>query len=117
MQIKPIKTEKDYQQSLTRLEEIFTAKPGTTEGDELEILGILIEKYEQEHFPVDIPDPIAAIEFRMDQMGLDQQDLTRIIGSKSRTSDLLNRKRPLSIRQIRLLHQKLHIPADVLLKV
>ncbi|KUL31549.1 helix-turn-helix domain-containing protein [Chlorobium limicola] len=117
MQIKPIKTEQDYQQALARLEKIFTAKPGTKDGDELEILGILIEKYEQEHFPVDYPDPIEAIEFRMDQMGLDQQDLTRIIGSKSRTSDLLNRKRPLSIRQIRLLHKELHIPADVLLKV
>lgn len=117
MQIKPIKTEQDYQQALARLEKIFTAKPGTKDGDELGILGILIEKYEQEHFPVDYPDPIEAIEFRMDQMGLDQQDLTRIIGSKSRTSDLLNRKRPLSIRQIRLLHKELHIPADVLLKV
>jgi HTH-type transcriptional regulator/antitoxin HigA len=117
MQIKPIKTEQDYQQALARLEEIFTAKPGTKDGDELEILGILIEKYEQEHFPVDYPDPIEAIEFRMDQMGLDQQDLTKMIGSKSRTSDLLNRKRPLSIRQIRLLHKELHIPADVLLRV
>lgn len=117
MQIKPIKTEQDYQLALARLEKIFTAKPGTKDGDELEILGILIEKYEQEHFPVDYPDPIEAIEFRMDQMGLDQQDLTRIIGSKSRTSDLLNRKRPLSIHQIRLLHKELHIPADVLLKV
>jgi HTH-type transcriptional regulator / antitoxin HigA len=117
MQIKSIKTEQDYQQALKRLEEIFTAKPDTQEGSELEILGILIENYEEEHFPVDSPDPIAAIEFRMDQMGLDQQDLTRIIGSKSRTSDLLNRKRPLSISQIRLLHKELHIPADVLLKV
>lgn len=117
MQIKPIKTEQDYQQALKRLEEIFDAKTDTRDGDELEILGILIENYEEEHFPIDSPDPIAAIEFRMDQMGMDQQDLTRIIGSKSRTSDLLNRKRPLSIRQIRLLHKELHIPADVLLKV
>jgi HTH-type transcriptional regulator/antitoxin HigA len=117
MQIRPIKTEQDYQQALERLEEIFTAKPDTTEGDELEILGILIENYEEEHFPMDSPDPIEAIKFRMDQIGLDQQDLTKIIGSKSRTSDLLNRKRPLSVRQIRLLHEKLHIPADVLLKL
>ncbi|WP_076790681.1 type II toxin-antitoxin system HigA family antitoxin [Chlorobium sp. KB01] len=117
MQIKPIKTEEDYQQALARLEEIFDAKPDTKEGDELEILGILVEKYEEGHFPIDNPDPVAAIEFRMDQMGMDQQDLTRIIGSKSRTSDLLNRKRPLSIRQIRLLHNALHIPADVLLNV
>ena len=100
MQIKPIKTEQDYQQALKRLEEIFDAKTDTKDGDELEILGILIENYEEEHFPIDSPDPIAAIEFRMDQMGMDQQDLTRIIGLKSRTSDLLNRKRPLSIRQL-----------------
>ena len=117
MQINPIKTEQDYQQALNRLEEIFDAKTDTKDGDELEILGILIEIYDEEYFPIDSPDPIAAIEFRMDQMGMDQQDLTRIIGSKSRTSDLLNRKRPLSIRQIRLLHKELHIPADVLLKV
>ncbi len=117
MQIKPIKSEEDYQQALRRLEELFSAKPDTKEGDELEILGILIENYEEEHFPVESPDPIEALKFRMDQMGLDQQDLTRIIGSKSRTSDLLNRKRPLSIQQIRLLHNVLHIPADVLLKV
>ncbi len=117
MQIRPIKTEEDYNRALNRLDEIFAAKPDSTEGDELEILGILIENYEEEHFFVDSPDPIEAIKFRMDQIGLDQQDLTKIIGSKSRTSDLLNRKRPLSVRQIRLLHEKLHIPADVLLKL
>jgi HTH-type transcriptional regulator/antitoxin HigA len=117
MHIKPIKSEEDYQQALRRLEELFIAKPDTIEGDELEILGILIENYEEEHFPVDSPDPIEALKFRMEQMGMDQQDLTRIIGSKSRTSDLLNRKRPLSIQQIRRLHDALHIPADVLLKV
>ncbi len=117
MQIRPIKTEEDYNRALNRLDEIFAAKPDSTEGDELEILGILIENYEEEHFPVDSPDPIEAIKFRMDQIGLDQQDLTKIIGSKSRTSDLLNRKRPLSVRQIRLLHNELHIPADVLLKL
>ena len=117
MQIRPIKTEEDYRQALKRLEAIFTAKPDTTEGDELEILGILIENYEDEYFPLDSPDPIEAIKFRMDQIGLDQQDLTKILGSKSRTSELLNRKRPLSVRQIRLLHKELHIPADVLLKL
>jgi HTH-type transcriptional regulator / antitoxin HigA len=116
MEIKPIKSESDYQQALLRVEEIFLAKPNTKEGDELEILAILIEHYEEEHFPVDMPEPIEAIRFRMDQMGMDQQDLTRIIGSKSRASEILNRKRPLSIRQIRLLQKALHIPADVLLK-
>jgi HTH-type transcriptional regulator/antitoxin HigA len=117
MQIRPIKTEQDYQQALNRFEEIFAAKPDTTEGDELEILGIFIKNYEEKHFPLDSPDPIEAIKFRMDQIGLDQQDLTKIIGSKSRTSDLINRKRPLSIRLIRILHKELHIPADVLLKL
>lgn len=116
MEIKPIKSESDYQQALLRVEEIFLAKPNTKEGDELEILAILIEHYEEEHFPVDMPEPIEAIRFRMDQMGMDQQDLTRIIGSKSRASEILNRKRPLSIRQIRLLQKALHISADVLLK-
>lgn len=116
MHIKPIKTEKDYQDALRRLEEIFEAKPNTEEGDELEILGILIERYEEEHFPIDSPDPIEAIKFRMDQMGLDQQDLARVVGSKSRASEILNRKRPLTIRQIRALQKELNIPADVLVK-
>jgi len=116
MEIKPIKTDSDYQQALHRLEELFTAKPNTQEGDELEILGIVIEHYEEEHFQIDMPEPIEAIKFRMEQMGLEQQDLTRIIGSKSRASEILNRKRSLSLRQIRLLHKELHIPAEVLLR-
>jgi len=116
MEIKPIKTELDYKDAIHRMEAIFLAKPGTEEGDELEILGILIEQYEEAHFSIDLPDPIEAIKFRMDQMGLNQQDLTKIIGSKSRASEIMNRKRPLSIRQIRTLQKTLNIPADVLLK-
>ncbi|NMW22778.1 MAG: helix-turn-helix domain-containing protein [Chlorobiaceae bacterium] len=116
MEIKPIKTKLDYKDALHRLEAIFSAKPGTEEGDELEILGILIEKYEEIHFPFDLPDPIEAIIFRMDQMNLNQRDLTKIIGSKSRASEIMNRKRALSIRQIRTLQKTLNIPADVLLK-
>ncbi len=116
MNIKPIKTEADYQQALQRLEETREAKPNTVEGDELEILGILIEHYEEEYFPIEMPDAVEAIKFRMDQMGLDQQDLSGIIGSKSRTSEILNRNRPLSIRQIRVLQKELNIPAHVLLK-
>ena len=87
MEIKPIKTELDYKDALHRMEAIFSAKPGAEEGDELEILGILIEQFEEVHFPFDLPDPIEAIKFRMDQMGLNQQDLTKIIGSKSRASE------------------------------
>ncbi|NTW51072.1 MAG: transcriptional regulator [Chlorobiaceae bacterium] len=116
MEIKPLKTEQHYHEALLRLEQIFDAAPGTDLGDELEILGILIEQYEEKYFPIDLPDPVEAIKFRMDQMGLDQKDLTKMIGSKSRTSDILNRKRPLSIGQIRILHNQLNIPADVLLK-
>jgi len=116
MEIKPIKTELDYKDALHRMEAIFLAKTGTSEGDELEILGILIERYEEAHFPFDLPDPIEAIMFRMDQMNLNQRDLTKIIGSKSRASEIMNRKRPLSIRQIRTLQKTLNIPAEVLLK-
>ena len=116
MEIKPIKTEMDYKDALHRMEAIFSAKTGTAEGDELEILGIFIEYYEEAHFPFDLPDPIEAIMFRMDQMNLNQQDLTKIIGSKSRASEIMNRKRPLSIRQIRTLQKTLNIPAEVLLK-
>ncbi|MEI7789326.1 MAG: transcriptional regulator [Chlorobiaceae bacterium] len=116
MEIKPIKSELDYKDALHRMEVIFSAKPGTEEGDELEILGILIEQYEEANFPFDLPDPIEAIMFRMDQMDLNQSDLTKIIGSKSRASEIMNRKRPLSIRQIRTLQKTLNIPAEVLLK-
>ena len=116
MKIKPIKTEQDYQKALERLEEIFDAKKGTKEGDELEILGILIETYENEHFPIDLPDPIEAIKFRMEQMGYNQNDLANIIGLKSRASEILNRKRKLSLEMIRQLHERLHIPTDVLIQ-
>ena len=116
MELKPIKTESEYQQALQRIEELFMAQPNTKEGDELDILGMLIEHYEEEHFPIEMPQPIEAIKFRMEQMGLVQQDLTKIIGSKSRASEILHQKRPLSLRQIRLLHKELHIPAEVLLK-
>lgn len=116
MTIKPIKTKKDYQQALTRLESIFDAKKGSAEGDELEVLGILIEKYEDEHFPVGMPDPIEAIKFRMEQMGYNQADLARVVGLKSRASEILNRKRKLSLDMIRQLHDNLKIPTDVLIQ-
>lgn len=116
MKLKPIKTKKDYQKAMARLEVIFDAKKGTTQGDELEILGILIEQYENEHFPIDLPDPIEAIKFRMEQMGYTQTDLARVVGLKSRASEILSRKRKLSLDMIRQLHEKLNIPTDVLIQ-
>ncbi|KAB1158124.1 helix-turn-helix domain-containing protein [Flavobacterium luteum] len=116
MEIKPIKTVKDYNQALERLEMIFDAKNGTSEGDELEVLGILIDQYEIEHFPIGLPDPIEAIKFRMEQMGYNQNDLANIVGLKSRASEILNRKRKLSLEMIRKLHKVLHIPTDVLIQ-
>lgn len=116
MEIKPIKTERDYNQALERLEMIFDAKNGTSEGDELEVLGILIDQYENEHFPIGLPDPIEAIKYRMEQMGYNQNDLANIVGLKSRASEILNRKRKLSLEMIRKLHEVLHIPTDVLIQ-
>jgi HTH-type transcriptional regulator/antitoxin HigA len=116
MEIKPIKTENDYKQALERLELIFDAKIGSPEGDELEVLGILIDKYENEKFPISLPDPIEAIKFRMEQMGYNQKDLANIVGLKSRASEILNRKRKLSLEMIRQLHENLHIPTDVLIQ-
>jgi len=116
MEIKPIKTENDYNQALERLELIFDAKNGTQEGDELEVLGILINQYENDHFPIGLPDPIEAIKFRMEQMGYNQSDLAKIVGLKSRASEILNRKRKLSLEMIRQLHERLNIPTDVLIQ-
>lgn len=116
MEIKPIKTENDYNQALERLETIFDAKLGSAEGDELEVLGILIDQYENEHFPIGLPDPIEAIKFRMEQMGYNQNDLANIVGLKSRASEILNRKRKLSLEMIRQLHERLNIPTDVLIQ-
>ncbi len=116
MEIKPIKTENDYNQALERLEVIFDAKKGSSEGDELEVLGILIDQYENEGFPIGMPDPIEAIKFRMEQMGYNQNDLANIVGLKSRASEILNRKRKLSLEMIRQLHEQLNIPTDVLIQ-
>lgn len=116
MNINPIHTQADYNNALSRIEEIFDAKPGTVEGDELEILGILVDEFEKRHFPIDAPDPIEAVKFRMEQLGLSQSDLAGLIGSKSRASEILSGKRTLSLRLIRLLNRKLSIPAEVLLQ-
>lgn len=116
MNIKLIKNETQYQEALKRLEEIFDAKPNSKNGDELELLSFLIDKYEQENFPIDLPDPIEAIKFRMEQMGYKQSDLVKYIGLKSRVSEILNKKRKLTIEMIRKLHVGLGIPTEVLIK-
>ncbi|RQP19922.1 MAG: helix-turn-helix domain-containing protein [Parapedobacter sp.] len=116
MDIKPIKSELDYQAAMERLEAIFDAKPGTPEGDELEVLGVLIDNYERTHFPIDLPDPIEAIKFRMEQMDYSNKDLAEVIGFKGRVSEILNRKRKLSINMIRKLHESMQIPTDVLVQ-
>ncbi|MBK9732788.1 MAG: helix-turn-helix domain-containing protein [Chitinophagaceae bacterium] len=116
MNLKPIKSKKDYQQALSRLEVIFDAEKGTSQGDELEILGILVDQYENEHFPIGLPDPIEAIKFRMEQLGYTQTDLAKVVGLKSRASEILSGKRKLSLEMIRQLHDKLNIPTDVLIQ-
>jgi HTH-type transcriptional regulator / antitoxin HigA len=116
MNVKPIKSEKDYKETLERLEAIFDAKKGSSEGDELEILGILVDQYENKHFPIGLPDPVEAIKFRMEQLGYNQSDLAKIVGLKSRASEILNKKRKLSLEMIRQLHERLNIPTDVLIQ-
>lgn len=116
MKIKPIRNEDDYQHALMRLEEIFDAKRGTDEGDELEIISILIDNYEDEHFPIEMPDPIEAIKFRMEQLGMKQKDLAEIFGFKSRVSEILNKKRKLTLEMVRKLNTTLHIPTEVLIQ-
>lgn len=116
MKIVPIRNEKDYQKALDRLEDIFDAKKGTEEGDELEILSILIDRYENENFPIGMPDPIEAIKFRMEQMGMKQKDLAEVVGYKSRVSEILSKKRKLTLDMIRKLNATLHIPTEVLVQ-
>ena len=116
MNLTPIRTKEDYKNALKRLEVIFDAKRGTVEGDELEILAILIDNYESKNFPIEMPDPIAAISFRMEQMGLKQKDLVSAIGFKSRVSEIMNKKRKLTLEMIRKLSSDLHIPTDILIQ-
>lgn len=116
MTLRLIKTKKDYQKALDRLEVIFDAKPGTSQADELEVLGLLIDKYEQDNYPIGFPDPIEAIKFRMEQLGYSQSDLANVVGLKSRASEILNKKRKLTLDMIRNLHDTLHIPTDVLIQ-
>ena len=116
MRIRPIRNEEDYQNALQRINEIFEAKRGTEEGDELEILAILIDNYENENFPIGMPDPIEAIKFRMEQLGMKQKDLAHVIGFKSRVSEILSKKRKLTLEMVRKLNSSLHIPTEVLVQ-
>ncbi len=114
MKLKPIKSELDYRNALKRLELIFDAPTDSTEGDEAEILSLLIENYENEYYPIDAPDPIEAIKIRMEELNLRQKDLVGIIGGKSRVSEILNRKKRLTIDMVRELEKILNISASVL---
>lgn len=112
----PIRSEKDLAAAFAQVERLWGAKPGSKDGDRLEVLSILIEAYEDAHYPMDPPDPIAAILFRLEQQGLDRKALTRIVGSRGRVTEILGRKRDLSIRMIRKLNAELRIPAEILIR-
>ena len=115
MDVKVLKTEKDYYQAIKRFEDIFQAPSDSKEGDEAELLSILIEKYEDEYYPIEAPDPIEAIKFRMEQMEMTKKELAQIIGYKSRVSEIFSRKRKLTLKMIRNLHNKLNIPYESLI--
>jgi HTH-type transcriptional regulator/antitoxin HigA len=114
--LKPIRSESDYQAALVEIERLWGARLGTPEGDRLEVLATLIDAYEAQQDPMDPPDPIGAIRFRMEQQGLTRKDLERVLGSRTRVSEILNRKRNLSIAMIRRLHAELGISADILIR-
>jgi HTH-type transcriptional regulator/antitoxin HigA len=114
MEIRPIKTNADYREALEEAERLWDAEPNTPEGDRVDVLVTLIEAYEAEHFPIPAPDPIAAIEFMMEQKGLTRRDLEPAIGSRGRVSEILNRKRPLTLPMVRALSALLDLPIDVL---
>src|SRR5580692_11755680 len=115
-ELKPIRSEDDYQTALAEAERLWGAKSGTPDGDRLDILATLIDVYESEHDPMDPPDPVEAIKFRMEQQGLTRKELEPLIGTRTRVAEVLNRKRNLSIAMIRRLHERLGISADVLIR-
>lgn len=117
MNIQPVKTEKDYSKAMHRIDELMDARPNTKAGDELDVMTTLVEAYEREHFTINSPDPVEAILFRMEQMGLDRRALEPFLGGRSRVSEVLNRKRSLSMSQIRKLHDGLNIPLENLIGV
>ena len=115
MDIRPIKTENDYQEAINRIESLWGAKKDTPQGDELDLLATLVESYEMKHYPIHPPDPVDAIKFRMEQMGMSNADMVKYLGSQSRVSEVLNRKRSLTLKMVKLLYKELNIPAEVLL--
>ena len=114
--LKPIKTRADYAAAMAEMKRLWGAKSGTPEGDRLDILATLVDTYESQHYPMDPPDPIEAIKFRMEQQGLTRKDLEGILGTRTRVAEVLNRRRGLSINMIRRLHEKLGISAEVLIR-
>ena len=114
--VKPIRTPEDYESALTEVEALWGSASGTPHGDRLDVLATLIDAYESQHFPIDPPDPVEAIKFRMEQQGLTRKDLEGIIGTRARIAEVLDRKRGLSITMIRRLHAELGIPAEVLIR-
>jgi HTH-type transcriptional regulator / antitoxin HigA len=116
MKARIIKTEEDYQAALERVDTLMDARPGSAEFEELELFTLLIEKYEDERYPIDFPDPVEAIKFRMEQAGLERKDMIQYLGSQSKVSEVLNHKRPLSMAMIRALSQGLGIPVEVLVQ-
>jgi HTH-type transcriptional regulator/antitoxin HigA len=116
MEHKIIKTEEQYHQALERLEIIFDAEPDTAEGDELDLLSLLIDDYEKTHYPIDLPDPVDAIKFRMEQLNYKPKDLAKVLGARSRVTEILNKKRKLSIDMIRKINKQMHISTDILVQ-
>ena len=115
-EVMPIRSRRDHEAALKEIERLWGAKAGTRDGDRLDVVATLIDAYEAEHYPMDPPDPIEAIKFRMEQQGLTRRDLEEIIGTRTRIAEILNRKRGLSIGMIRRLHERLGISADVLIR-
>jgi HTH-type transcriptional regulator/antitoxin HigA len=115
MEIRPVRTEEDYEAAIAEVERLFDSEPGTVDFDRLEVRAILVEDYEQKHYPIGPPHPIAAIEYEMEKRGLTRRDLEPILGSSGRVSEVLNRQRRLSMTQIRRLHEQFGISADILL--
>ena len=116
MEIKPIRTKADHEEALHEIERVWGSKEGTPEGDRLDVLTTLVEAYEQHHFPMDAPDPIEAIRFRLEQQGLDHRALVGVIGSRSRVYEVMKRKRALSLEMIRRVHERFGISAEVLIR-
>lgn len=115
MTIRPIRNASDHESALKRIEALMSAKKYTAEGDELDVLVTLVDSYESKHFPIDAPDPIEAIKFRMEQLELDRKDLEPYLGSRARVSEILNKRRGLSLTMIRALHEHLEIPLEALI--